>query len=328
LDTLDFLSAAPPAVPLLASGLGQVSDLKRRLTMIMRGTTPRALGWRGALTVLSLGALLLPVLPTRAQAPAREGERTETVKRVQISRDDSAPDLQKAEAELRKLEAEIARKKTEIAAAKARLKAEAVRGRLTEARRVQVREREGGPTVRIEIIISGDEKSAAVKELINKLEKVLPEGSRRIYLRTGGTGTGAGISFGGGGMTATFTRGAPATRARPGTAPEAPKPPAPPTVMPPGARGGFGGGVGGGLPGAPGGVRPPGLPGRRENDPRLEGLEKKLEAIMREVESLRRDLNRSRRGPGGAGGGAGSGAGGAPPAVTVPTGLPPIPASR
>ena len=27
LDTLDFLSAAPPAVPLLASGLGQVSDL-------------------------------------------------------------------------------------------------------------------------------------------------------------------------------------------------------------------------------------------------------------------------------------------------------------
>ncbi len=42
LDTLDFLSSAPAAVPPLASGLGQVSDLKRRLTMIMRGTTPRA----------------------------------------------------------------------------------------------------------------------------------------------------------------------------------------------------------------------------------------------------------------------------------------------
>ena len=38
LDTLDFLSTAPAAVPPLASGLGQIADLKRRLTMIMRGT--------------------------------------------------------------------------------------------------------------------------------------------------------------------------------------------------------------------------------------------------------------------------------------------------
>ena len=63
LETLDFLSDAPPAVPLLASGVGRVADLKRRLTMIMRGTTPKALGWRGGLTVLGLGALLLPLLP-------------------------------------------------------------------------------------------------------------------------------------------------------------------------------------------------------------------------------------------------------------------------
>ena len=42
LETLDFLSDAPRATPLLASGVGRVADLKRRLTMIMSGTTPRA----------------------------------------------------------------------------------------------------------------------------------------------------------------------------------------------------------------------------------------------------------------------------------------------
>jgi BlaR1 peptidase M56 len=308
LDTLDFLSAAPPAVPLLASGLGQVSDLKRRLTMIMRGTTPRALGWRGALTVLALGALLLPVLPTRAPAQDRAGERADTVKRVQITRDDSAPELQKAEAELRRLEVEIQRKKAEIALAKQRLKAEAARNRL-ETRRVQVGQRQTGPQVRIEIIISGDEKSEAVKELLNKLEKVLPEGSRRVInLRMGGTSTGS--STGG---TATFGRFTPPTPARPGAAPEPPKPPAPPPGLPPGAGAGIGGRPG--MPGMPG---VGGAAGRRATDPRLDKLEKALESIQRELEALRRDL-RQRRGPGG-----GGGAGAAPlPALREPAGLPP-----
>ena len=40
--------------------------------MIMRGTTPRALTTWGALVVLGMGALLLPLLPTWAQQPARE----------------------------------------------------------------------------------------------------------------------------------------------------------------------------------------------------------------------------------------------------------------
>jgi beta-lactamase regulating signal transducer with metallopeptidase domain len=335
LDTLDFLSAAPPAVPLLASGLGQVSDLKRRLTMIMRGTTPRALGWRGALTVLSLGALL-PVLPTRALAQEGGDGRAETVKRVQIRREgDSSPDLQKAEAELKRLEAELQRKRAEIAAAKARLKVEAARlkaegarfravenARRVEVRQRQVGQRQIGPAVRIEIIISGDEKSEAVKDLLKKLEKVVPEGSRRIYLRTGGAGGGVGLGggFGGGGGSGAFFRLAPpGAPGRPGAAPEPPRPPAP---APPGARGGVRGG-----PPAPGRMAPPGLPGRRENDPRIEGLEKKLEAIMRELESLRRDLNRSRRGPGGQPGRGGSSSG-VLPSLTVPAGLPPSPAAR
>src|SRR5262249_59208102 len=72
LETLDFLSDARPATPLLASGVGEVSDLKRRLTMIMCGNTPRALTWRGTLAVLALGLLALPLLPTLARAQTKE----------------------------------------------------------------------------------------------------------------------------------------------------------------------------------------------------------------------------------------------------------------
>src|SRR5439155_24399199 len=72
LETLDFLSGARPATPLLASGIGQVSDLKRRLTMIMCASTPRALSWRGTLAVLALGLLVLPLLPTLALAQTKD----------------------------------------------------------------------------------------------------------------------------------------------------------------------------------------------------------------------------------------------------------------
>src|SRR5262249_18755522 len=79
MDTLDFLSTARSAVPPLASGLGQVSDLKRRLTMIMRGTTPRALSWPGCLTVLALGAFFLPLLPAlQAQDTPSKAEKEKT----------------------------------------------------------------------------------------------------------------------------------------------------------------------------------------------------------------------------------------------------------
>jgi hypothetical protein len=69
-ETLDFLAEARPALPVAASGLGHVSLLRRRLTMILRGTTPRSLTRLGFLAVLGLGALLLPLLPTLAQPPA------------------------------------------------------------------------------------------------------------------------------------------------------------------------------------------------------------------------------------------------------------------
>jgi bla regulator protein blaR1 len=67
LDTLDFVHRSSQAEPLLASGLGKVPHLRKRLTMIMTGTTFRVLGVRGALGLLALAGVMLPVGATWAQ---------------------------------------------------------------------------------------------------------------------------------------------------------------------------------------------------------------------------------------------------------------------
>ena len=54
-------------MPILASGIGPVSDLKRRLRMIMSGTTPRSLTWGGLLAMLIVGGFALPLAPTWGQ---------------------------------------------------------------------------------------------------------------------------------------------------------------------------------------------------------------------------------------------------------------------
>jgi WD40 repeat protein/beta-lactamase regulating signal transducer with metallopeptidase domain len=73
LETVDFLSRVPRALPPTASGFGRVHQLKRRLTMIVRGSTPRSLSWLGKLVVLAL-ALALPLVPCRARPAAPPSE--------------------------------------------------------------------------------------------------------------------------------------------------------------------------------------------------------------------------------------------------------------
>lgn len=68
LHTVDFFSHARPTLPAPASGVGQVPHLRRRLTMIMNGNTPKSLSSAGRLAVLGLG-LLLPLVPVQAQQP-------------------------------------------------------------------------------------------------------------------------------------------------------------------------------------------------------------------------------------------------------------------
>src|SRR5262249_57436236 len=63
-ETVDFLSGARAVLPPAASGLGHVHLLRRRVTMILRGRTPRALTGTGLFAVLSLGLVLLPLAPT------------------------------------------------------------------------------------------------------------------------------------------------------------------------------------------------------------------------------------------------------------------------
>jgi WD40 repeat protein/beta-lactamase regulating signal transducer with metallopeptidase domain len=70
LECVEFLSRNRHALPQTASGIGQVHFLRRRLTMIMRGTSPRALSAAGFLVVLACGACLLPLRPTWSQTPS------------------------------------------------------------------------------------------------------------------------------------------------------------------------------------------------------------------------------------------------------------------
>jgi WD40 repeat protein/beta-lactamase regulating signal transducer with metallopeptidase domain len=78
-ETVDFLSEQPRAsFPPAASGLGRVKHLKRRLTMIVRGTTPPGLSWLGKLMVFAL-VLALPLTPGRARPADEQEEAVEDV---------------------------------------------------------------------------------------------------------------------------------------------------------------------------------------------------------------------------------------------------------
>jgi beta-lactamase regulating signal transducer with metallopeptidase domain len=75
LETVDFLNPSRSPEPLLASGFGGAQHLRRRVTMIMLGTTPRRLGWASGLGAFALSAMLLPVSPSWAQKPADSDEK-------------------------------------------------------------------------------------------------------------------------------------------------------------------------------------------------------------------------------------------------------------
>jgi bla regulator protein blaR1 len=67
-ETVDFLSGAKPALPPVASGLGYVHHLKRRLTMIVREPLYHRLSLPAAVAVILLGMLILPAGPHLLQA--------------------------------------------------------------------------------------------------------------------------------------------------------------------------------------------------------------------------------------------------------------------
>jgi beta-lactamase regulating signal transducer with metallopeptidase domain len=79
METVDFLSETRPALPPAASGVGHVRHLRRRLAMIMRGSTPRALSSAGLIALLTLAVLTLPFVPTLAQSEPLPDEPVEVL---------------------------------------------------------------------------------------------------------------------------------------------------------------------------------------------------------------------------------------------------------
>lgn len=65
-DTVDFLSEARPILPPLASGLGEVRNLERRVVMILRGQAPRQLTRLTLCMGLAAALGLLTLTPSRA----------------------------------------------------------------------------------------------------------------------------------------------------------------------------------------------------------------------------------------------------------------------
>lgn len=188
LDTLDFLSTAQAAVPPLASGLSHLVDLKRRLTMIMRGNTPRSLTWPGCLAIITLGLTVLPMLPSlHGQDPSKEEASKST--------EDAQKEFQKAKAALERQKALLDQQKAILDLAAKRL-AEA-KEKADEQKKVQLGQqfqlqqfqepieiryfdlhteaaKKKKAAYRIVITLSPDEQLNP-KEVAEKIRKILPE---------------------------------------------------------------------------------------------------------------------------------------------------------
>jgi hypothetical protein len=112
--------------------------------MIMRGKTPRSLGWGGLLAVVGLGLLLLPLLPTKVQSQPPRDERP-------TDRQPRPVDVDRARDEVKKLEADLDRKRAELKELEARL--EQAQNRL--AGQDRDKRPEGGRGERVIVIIQG-----------------------------------------------------------------------------------------------------------------------------------------------------------------------------
>lgn len=78
IEAIDFISMVRPAVPALASGMGQFTDLKRRLVMIRQGTAARTLSWPGFTGVCAAAGLLLPLAPSFGQVAVESAPANKT----------------------------------------------------------------------------------------------------------------------------------------------------------------------------------------------------------------------------------------------------------
>lgn len=128
-ETVEFLSETPADLPLVASGVGRVRLLKRRLSMILQGKTPRALTLTGMLGVAGVALALLPMVPSWAQTQQNaqnqqgdreRGQQEKKGNRNQGDRDDAdkldriRKDIETAQRELERRQQEIQQRAEEL----------------------------------------------------------------------------------------------------------------------------------------------------------------------------------------------------------------------
>lgn len=305
LQTVQFLSEARTRVPLAASGVGHLSGLKRRLTMIMQETRPRALSWAGRLAVLGLAALLLPLAPTWAQRsdrdrddPKREADRDDddTPKDAPQRREET-----KRERDRARVESDDAQADREARRAKAREEVERVAKELNEQRsRIEGELREARAKFEEQVrnaqrpLRELQEQMANAQRRLAELQGPNPRGRSAGY--GGGYGPrppgpnpggGYGGQYGGYGAIGGYPSppGAPPGAANPPLPPVPPLPPQPPGPPP----------HAGAMPGPHGGLMPgPHEGGGPDLERRLSDLERKLDRVLDEVSRLKEERRSDR----------------------------------
>jgi beta-lactamase regulating signal transducer with metallopeptidase domain len=311
LETVMFLSPPRTALPVGASGAGSARLLRRRLLMILHARTARPLPWYTRAALLGCAAVLLPLLPARAQsvtppaiapaagssttaettasAPPAAGETTAPVAAsggttvyggapAGAARPEDVDDL-KDEVEL--LLARLAGKRAELKEAHALL----ARTR-RELDRIEKLNRQGavpeGEIDRARTDVAVYEARIAGKAAqMQELEVQLRQAKRRLARATGARTTSTGImlrSVPPAAQTSTYSAG-PAART---------------TTAPALSRST----VAESTPAA--GDTRPALTGRlttaaRDQEQRLRDVERKLDTLLREINALRRELHQQRQ---------------------------------
>jgi beta-lactamase regulating signal transducer with metallopeptidase domain len=183
-QTLEFCSQARAALPVAASGIGPVPHLRRRLTMIMKGKTPRSMSWAGACAVLGLG-LLLPLAPVQAGPRVDDAEEAapqdsrdqqievlrKAIRALEEKRDADKPsdakrpkadpaDIKKARKDIERIENEVRQKRNDLREAEHRLQEARNRLDLTEGR--TPRSSNVSVTPRIAVVPGGADVEARV----------------------------------------------------------------------------------------------------------------------------------------------------------------------
>jgi beta-lactamase regulating signal transducer with metallopeptidase domain len=89
--TAAFVSEVPLALPVVASGIGPVPHLRRRLTMVMEAKTEKALPRAGSLALVALGIPILTVLPVLGQTEQTRPAPSPAVRAGSAGKDQELP---------------------------------------------------------------------------------------------------------------------------------------------------------------------------------------------------------------------------------------------